>query len=1082
VTRHIVSLLAALCVAVSAHADNLSPVRVDALTCEHLSNPIGIGNQQPRLSWKLRSDRVGEVQTAWEIRAASSASGLDTGSLDLWDSGKIVSDQSVLISWAGKPLNSRSQVFWQVRVWDKDGQPTAWSDVVSFELGLLDTTNEWKGHWITADLPRYDIEQSALAKASWINAGSTASQAAAIRFAVELPANAVIRRAFIDVAADGLITNYVNGHATHPGFTSLTAPLHVEIGGQLVPGKNIIAISSAVVRGGIRRDRGEAGRNAIAAHGIIELADGQRIEFNTDGSWKAAVTPDGNWFAPDFDDSGWVAATVVAPFSEQLSKYYDITVGPGRYLRKNFTAAKPIARARLYATAMGVYEASINGRRVSNDLLAPGWTDYTKRVMVQTYDVTKLIHPGENALGALLGDGWYAGRLGWMGAAQYGKVPLFNAQLEVTYTDGSTDVIATDDSWKAGPGEIIGSDQQWGEVIDEQKAVKDWDQPTFDDSIWTNAIVEEHAVALVPQLGPPVRELMELAPQKVTRHDDAWIVDFGQNLVGHVRLIARGPAGATVTVRHAETINSDGSLYTENLRTALATDKFTLDGAGRETLEPHFTFHGFRYVEITGYPGKLNADDLRAVVVGSANPPTGTFESSNPDLNRLYQNIVWSQRGNFLSVPTDCPQRDERLGWMGDAQVFAPTAARNADVAAFFTKWMVDVDDGQTTNGDYADVSPRASRPQPAMPVWGDAGIIIPWAMFNAYGDKSFLADNYPFMALWVDFSTKRSRNLILSGGVGDHLAPRPTPVNIVDTAYFANSARIVAKAAALLGKTEDAAKYDALQRDITAAFNTAFVGPDGSITGVDGGRGRAPVPYTPPPPGTPRVGNTQTAYLLALQFDLLPENLRAMAAKRLTENVQTNGHLTTGFVGNGLICPVLTEIGRSDLAWDLVLTNTYPSWLFSVKNGATTIWERWDGWMPERGFQDSSMNSFNHYSLGSVGAWLYSGAAGIQSDDANPGYKHFFLAPQFTTRLTHVKATLDSPYGVIASGWRVEKDQVLYDVTIPPNSSATLELPVPPKEIKESGQPLQLPDDSVTKLPLAAGTYHFSLARGLIR
>ena len=685
----------------------------------------------------------------------------------------------------------------------------------------------------------------------------------------------------------------------------------------------------------------------------------------------------------------------------------------------------------------------------------PDWTDYTKRVMVQTYDVTRLIVGKENSIGVVLADGWYAGRLGWMGAAQYGTRPVFNAQLEITYADGTMDVIATDDSWKAGPGEIIGSDEQWGEIIDARKAIAGWDQTAFNDSSWAKAVVEEHSVALVPQLGPPVRALMELAPQKITQLGEAWIVDFGQNLVGHVRLSARGPAGTTITVRHAETTNSDGSLYTENLRTALATDKFTLAGAGRETFEPHFTFHGFRYIAITGYPGRLAAGDLRAIVVGSDTPPTGTFECSSPDLNRLYQNIVWSQRGNFLSVPTDCPQRDERMGWMGDAQVFAPTAARNADVAAFFAKWLVDVADGQTANGAYSDVSPRVARPQPAWPVWGDAGVIIPWAMFNAYGDKAFLADNYPFMARWVDFNVQSSRNLILNGGVGDHLAPVRTPIELVDTAYFAHSADLVARSAALLGKTGDAARYEKLFHDITAAFNKAFVSTNGMIQ-----------------------GDSQTGYILALQFDLLPENLRAAAAQRLAENVAQHGHLTGGFVGNGLVCPVLTEIGRSDLAWQLVLTNTYPSWLFSVKNGATTIWERWDGWTPEQGFQDSAMNSFNHYSLGSVGAWLYSGAAGIQLDDASPGYKHFFLAPQFTTRLSHVKATLDSPYGLIASSWRVEKDQILCDVTIPPNSSATLELPVPPKEIKESGQPLRVPDDSVTRLPLTAGTYHFSLPR----
>jgi alpha-L-rhamnosidase len=1074
-TRRIISLLAALCVLSSVRAENLSPVKIDALTCEHLVNPVGIGNTQPRLSWKLRSDRAGEIQTAWEIRAATSITGLKTAPPNLWDSGKIISGQSVLVQWGGKPLGSRSQVFWQVRVWDKDGQPTAWSDTASFEFGLLDTANEWRGKWITADLPRYDVEQSALEKASWINAGSTATQAAAVRLAIELPTNAVIRSASIDAAADGLATIYVNGHATRQGPTSLTAPLHAEVWDQLKPGKNIIAIGSAAVRNAIRRDRGATGRNAIAASGVIELQDGKRIEFNTDSSWKAAMNSDDNWFAADFDDSSWMAATVIAPYSAQPSRYWGNTIGPGRYLRYNFAATKPITKARLYATARGVYEASINGQRIGDDLLAPGWTDYTKRVMVQTYDVTKLLRPGQNTVGAVLADGWYAGRLGWMGLAQYGTVPSFNAQLEITYTDGTTDIIATDGSWQAGPGEIIGSDAQWGEVIDARKAAKDGNQAYFGESLWTNAVVEEHSVPLVPQLGPPVRALMELAPQKITHHSDAWIVDFGQNLVGHVRLTARGQAGDTITVRHSETINSDGSLYTENLRTALATDKFTLAGAGRETLEPHFTFHGFRYAEITGYPGTLKADDLRAIVVSSDNPPTGTFETSNPDLNRLYENIVWSQRGNFLSVPTDCPQRDERLGWMGDAQVFAPTAARNANVAAFFTKWLVDVNDGQNTNGDFSDVSPRVSRPQPAMPVWGDAGVIIPWVMFETYGDTNFLADNYPFMARWVDFSkeralhpqpspfaripleqqTKYAGRLILNGGVGDHLAAVRTPTEVVDTAYFAHSAELVARAAWVLCKTEDTVKYNKLFNDIKDTFNDVFVSTNGVI-----------------------LGDTQTGYILALQFGLLQENNRAIAAQRLADNVAAHGHVTGGFVGNGLICPTLTQIGRPDLAWELVLTNTYPSWLFSVKNGATTIWERWDGWTPERGFQDSSMNSFNHYSLGSVGAWLYSGAAGIRPDDTSPGYKHFILAPQFTARLTHVKATFDSPYGEIISGWRIEKDKILYDVTIPPNSSATLELPMSPREIRQSGKPLDLPAGSATKLPLTAGSYHFSIPR----
>jgi len=785
---------------------------------------------------------------------------------------------------------------------------------------------------------------------------------------------------------------------------------------------------------------------------------------------------------------------VLGPYAAAPSKYCDNTIGPGRYLRKSFTIKGTITKARLRATALGVYEVSINGQRVNRDsLLDPGWTDYTKRVMVQTFDVTRLLSPGQNALGAVLSDGWYAGRIGWMGLAQYGPRPVFAAQLEITFADGSTQIIPTDDSWEAGPGEIIGSDMQWGEIIDARKAAIGWDKSNFKNPAWTNVVVEQHDIALVPQLGPPVRKLLELAPQKITRHGDKWIVDLGQNLVGFIRLSARGSAGTAITVRHAELLDPDGSLYTENLRPALATDTFILKGDGREIFEPHFTFHGFRYVEIAGYPGTLAADDLRGIVVASDTPPTGAWECSDPNLNRLFQNIVWGQRGNFLSVPTDCPQRDERMGWMGDAQVFAPTATRNADVAGFFTKWLVDISDAQGTNGEFPTVVPRANQNN-SYPVWGDAGVIIPWAMFIAYGDKAFIADNYTNMTRWVDYSARTSSNLILTGGVGDHLAPRITPVNIVDTAFFANSARLAARTAALLGKTDDAAKYDKLFHDIAGAFNNNFVGPDGSITAVGGGfgRGRGAAPATNAGTNAPgrggvgltgeRAGNTQTAYILALQFDLLPENLRPVVAERLVRDVEQNGHLTTGFVGVGRICPTLARIGRPDLAWQLVLTDTYPSWLFSVKNGATTIWERWDGWTPEKGFQDSAMNSFNHYSLGSVGDWLYSGAAGIELDELNSGYKHFFLRPQFTPRLTHVKATQDSPYGIISSHWQVEGDQMLYDVTIPPNTTADLILPVPTQTVRQSGQPLPAQSTASTQVLLRAGMYHFSFPRELVK
>jgi alpha-L-rhamnosidase len=1036
-------------------AESASPVRLYDLTCEHLQDPIGIGRQTPRLSWKLRSERQGEVQKAYQVRAASSRSMLDSERPDLWDSGKVGSDQSVLIRWNGPALGSRGRVFWRVRVWDKDGRPSQWSSVASFELGLLHSEKEWQAKWITADLPRYDLEASVLSNAFWINAGSTANQAAAARFVLDLPGDAVVRAAAIDAAADGRVTIYVNGKPTRQGSSSRTAPLYADVSGQLVPGRNVIAIGSAAVRTAVRRDRNESGRNAICAHGWIELRYGKRVEIDTGRAWKAAIAPDGDWFVRDFNDSAWPAATVLGPYGEQGSRYCDNTLGPGRYLRRSFTVEKPVAKARLYATALGVYEASLNGHRVGDRLLDPGWTDYTKRVMVQTFDTTKLLVRGTNCLGAVIGDGWYAGRLGWMGLAQYGGRPVFTAQLEINYTDGTREVVATDQEWKAGPGEIMGSDAQWGEIIDARKATA-WDQPWFDDSDWARPATEEHHLALDPQRGPPVRSLMELAPQRITRRGEAWIADFGQNLVGHVRLSARGATGTAITIRHAEMLGTNGALYTENLRPALATDTFILKGRSVETFEPHFTFHGFSYVEVTGYPGELSRKSLRAVVVGSDTPRTGQWECSDPSLNRLYSNILWSQRGNFLSVPTDCPQRDERMGWMGDAQVFAPTAARNADVAAFFDKWMVDVNDGQTARGDFANCSPRVADPRPGWPVWGDAGVIVPWALFTTYGDEAFLADNYAHMSRWVDYCASAARKLILTGGVGDHLAPQRTPAEVVDTACFANSARIVARAAAILGKTEDAAKYDRIFREIKDAFNAAFVATNGVIR-----------------------GDTQTGAILALRFDLLPPELRDAAGRRLAANVEQAGHLTTGFVGNGLICPTLGEIGRSDLAWNLVLTNSYPSWLFSVKNGATTIWERWDGWTPEHGFQDAAMNSFNHYSLGSVGAWLYSGSAGIKLDEAHPGYKHFLLQPQFTSRLSSVKASIDSPYGLIRSRWQIRGGQIEYEVTVPPNTTAELILPVPAQEVRQSGRQIQEKGGPVTRLSIAAGSYHFSLPLG---
>jgi alpha-L-rhamnosidase len=1061
-----------------------SPVHLAELTTEHLLRPVGIGVARPRLSWKLQSDRPGEVQTAYEIRAASSSTLLDQP--DLWSSGKVASDQSVLVAWGGKPLDSGAIVFWQARVWDKADQVSDWSTPASLELGLLHPEAEWKGQWITTNLPRYDIMAKPLASAFWIDGGATQRQATAARIVFDLPAGAQVKAATIDAAAAGLISLYVNGKATRQGPSSHTAPFHADFGQQLQPGRNVIGLFSLAVR--IRPDPNV--KNNIAAHAVIELQNGQRIDLHTDGNWKATATPVNNWSATSYDDSDWKAATVEGSYGNSPPIHSaDGTIGPGRYLRKTFTVKGPVAKARLYATALGVYEASINGNLVSDDQLAPGWTDYFKRTMVQTYDVTDLLRPGHtNVLGALLGDGWFAGRLGWMGLQQYAKVadhPLFSAQLEITYADGTTQTIASDGSWKGGPGQVVGSDQQLGEIQDARNAVP-WDQTSFDDSQWPNVATEKHDhIQLDPQLGPPVRRLMELTPRKISRIGDVWIVDFGQNMVGHVRLSGVGPAGDQAEILHGETLNPDGTVYNENLRQAISLDEFIFAGTGKtETFEPHFTFHGFRFVQISGYPGDLTVDNIRGIVVGSDTPDTGTIITSNADVNQLVSNIRWGQRGNFLSVPTDCPQRDERMGWMGDAQVFAPTAAYNADVSSFFSKWMVDVNDGQLTSGPNAGAfwvtSPRVDSQAAGYPIWGDAGVIIPWVMYTTYGDRAFLDQNYEHMAKWVDFNRQRSHNLLLSGGVGDNLAPlnggtgRGGPgatmpagprgfggINsttaVLDTAYFAQSARIVSKTAAILGKAQDAAGYDKLYHDISDAFVKAYVHEDGNM-----------------------VAGTQSTYVVALSFGLIPDRLRDAVAKHLVDDVTRRGHLSTGFVGVGYLNPTLTAIGRSDLSFQLLLTDTYPSWLFTVKEGATTIWERWDGYTPERGFQASSMNSFNHYSLGSVGKWLYCGAGGIGIDEEHPGFKHFFLDPQLSTKFALFKVTFNSPYGLISSAWHIENGQVTYDVRVPPNSTATLTLPTTGTELTAIGAPATRGESG--KWMLVAGAYEFSFPASSIK
>jgi alpha-L-rhamnosidase len=686
---------------------------------------------------------------------------------------------------------------------------------------------------------------------------------------------------------------------------------------------------------------------------------------------------------------------------------------PCPYLRRAFAVSAAVARATLYATARGVLELELNGHRVGDAVLAPGWTDYAQRIEYAAHDVTALVREGENVLGAILGDGWYAGMIGFdprRAGNHYGTEPELLCELHLDHPDGSKTVVCSDGAWRATTGPLVYSDLLMGERYDARRELGDW-RPV--------RTRERDGVSLVPERAQPVRVTEELQPVAVTeRAPTVHVVDLGQNMVGWVRLAVRGERGTRVRLRFAEMLEPDGSPYLDNLRSARPLDTYVLRGEGTEVFEPRFTFHGFRYVEVDG----IAEFELTGRVVHSDTPRSGTFECSDELVNRLWRNIHWGQRGNFLSVPTDCPQRDERLGWLADAQVFLPTASLNMDVAAFMTKWGDDILDAQLPDGAYPDVAPRLIAEREGAPAWADAGVIVPWLMWRRYGDTRLPARHWDAMERYMAYLQRHNPDLRWTeqrgNDYGDWLSVGAhTPREVLATAYWAYDAQLMAEMADALGRPERAAHYRRLRAGIAAAFTAAYVGEDAAIE-----------------------GDTQTIYVLALHIGLLPEELRPRAAQRLVENIRAHGdHLTTGFVGVGLLCPVLSASGHGDVAHALLRQDTFPSWGYSIRHGATTIWERWDGWTEDRGFQTPAMNSFNHYSLGSVGQWLYEHVAGIRP--AAPGYERVLVAPE-PGELEWARATYRSVRGAITSEWRQDGGSFRLEVEIPPNVTATVVLP----------------------------------------
>lgn len=1020
----------------TALADDAAPVTVVSPTTNSETTPLGIGGDDLRFGWQLASGSRGVAQSAYEIRV-----GKDGDSGYLWETGKVASDASVGVAYDGPALDSQTRYSWQVRVWDAQGRVSQWSASTWFETGILDAS-EWKADWIGGDDPAQEV-------AKWANYTVTVDYTLkpGTAFGIFLRGESTASAYMWQLNDEASGNPKLRPHKRINGAYSLLG--EVPLTGSGLPatvlkerGRVAITVSGTTIQTRVNDVLVDTRNDASLARGFVGFRTTQSTTALESVVIHSVRVTDGASTLLDtsFTQGNPFSGGTVVEGGLELTGNHDVLYIPQvqqPLLRRSFEVEKEITSARVYASARGIYELNLNGHPVSDNKLAPGWTDYTKRIQYQTFDVTDLLATGENVFGGMLAPGWYAGKLAHIGDKNYGSRTSLIVQLRIDYADGTSELVTSDDSWRAAKGPWTQADLINGESYDARLALPGWDLPGFNDSAWAPVWVGPSATELLtPQTDPPVRETGQRPALKRTEPSPgAWTYDVGQNMVGVISVRLQGSAGETVRIRYAEELNPDGTVYTANLRGAKATDYYTFSADGEVTFEPTFTFHGFRYVEITGVSTPPAVSELTGKVWNSDLGFIGSLTTSSPMLNQLVSNIAWGQRGNFLSIPTDTPARDERMGWSGDINVFAPTAAYNMDSLNFLSKWLVDLQDAQRANGDYWGVAPY----HPNLNCcgggtgWSDAGITVPWTLWQSYGDTQHIKDGYASMLRYMSFLETSYPSMVRSDvGYGDWLnLSDPVPNDVLGTAYFAYVARLMSEMSAAIGETADATHFRELAERGAAIFAERFVAVDGTVK-----------------------GDSQAGYALALGMRLVPEEARAKVADKFVAALaRKDYHLSTGFLGTPWLVPALSESGRLDVAYRLLLNETYPSWGYEVAMGATTMWERWDSIRPDGSFGDVSMNSFNHYAYGAIGDWMYQNIGGISIGE--PGYKHSLIAPKVGGGLTHASGRYESVYGTIATNWRFDGEDFLLDVSIPANTTATVVLPASSVwAVTESGEP----------------------------